>query len=159
MGLSAGWYPQDDGGERFWDGSEWTDAVRVGEGRPPEAPVEAVPEPPEVKPGMSRSFLFWGGLAGVLVFIAAVQGCGGDDDSDGGSDINPFAVQNTCEDLVKNNLKNPSSAEFSEQDQGATFASGLVAGTNALGGTVTYSYRCTLDADGKTVRLAPLTPR
>jgi len=50
MGLSAGWYPQDDGGERFWDGSEWTDAVRVGEGRPPEAPVEAVPEPPEVKP-------------------------------------------------------------------------------------------------------------
>ena len=39
-----------------------------------------------------RKVLFWAGLAGVVVLIAAIQGCGGDDDEDaGGSEPNPFA--------------------------------------------------------------------
>lgn len=28
--VEAGWYLQDDGTERFWDGAEWTDFVRAG---------------------------------------------------------------------------------------------------------------------------------
>ena len=28
----AGWYPQQDGAERYWDGTDWTDHVRWPEG-------------------------------------------------------------------------------------------------------------------------------
>ena len=41
MSAPAGWYPQPDGTERFWDGSAWTEQIRAAA-----PPAGAVPPPP-----------------------------------------------------------------------------------------------------------------
>jgi len=151
MGLQAGWYAQDDGRERYWDGEKWTDAFR-GSGVDP-APAADAPDEPAKKSGSGI-----GCLASILALVALVivfslQSCG-DDSSDS---TDKYAVQATCKDLVKNNLKNPSTADFSNEQQTSFSASGQVAAQNALGGTVTYSYSCT--ATGDTVTFEGLTER
>src|ERR1035437_5769593 len=49
----AGWYPQPDGTQRYWDGSAWTEHTAPGAAlatppAPPAAPVVAVPPAPPV---------------------------------------------------------------------------------------------------------------
>lgn len=44
MSAPAGWYPQPDGTERFWDGGAWTEQVRSA----PVPPTMPVPPPPPV---------------------------------------------------------------------------------------------------------------
>lgn len=161
MSLKAGWYPQDDGGERFWDGTEWTDAVRSAgteERTPFAAPVDASTLAPDKTSSTdSKGCLY---IVGVIVMISIAVGfnsCGGDDDGD--NETNPYAVQGTCQDIVKARLKNPSTADFNDGAQGSSFAAGSVTAQNALGGVVTYAYRCTLDTDGSTVRLQSFTER
>jgi hypothetical protein len=50
MALVPGWYPQEDGRERFWDGTDWTDAVRepaaepsAGDGETPTDSARSAP--------------------------------------------------------------------------------------------------------------------
>lgn len=160
MSLKAGWYPQDDGSERFWDGQNWTDAVRApgAEGAAPAPPGATTPGTPTGTPSAgSKGCLYIVGIIVLLGIAVGFTSCGGD--SGDGDETNEYAVQSTCKDVVKKQLKNPSTADFDGESQGPTFAAGTVAAQNALGGLVTYSYRCTLDADGETVRLASLTAR
>ena len=62
-----------------------------------------------------------------------------------------------CKELVRDGLKNPSTADFSDEQQSVTTASGTVVAENALGGKVTRTYRCV--ASGDTVTLVNLMER
>ncbi len=66
-------------------------------------------------------------------------------------------MQATCKDLVGDQLKNPSTAQFSDEIQTTMSAGGTVVAENALGGKVTYAYSCT--RSGETVTLISLNPR
>jgi hypothetical protein len=53
MSYPAGWYPQRDGRQRYWDGWEWTTAWAPGAQK---APVPVVGEMPDIpKSGAGRS--------------------------------------------------------------------------------------------------------
>lgn len=96
----------------------------------------------------------WGCLAVIVVFVVfGVALCSG------GGDKGPdkYDTQVTCKELVRQQLKNPSTADFSDGQQSAAGASGTVVAENALGGKVTYSYACTLK--GGIVELVDLTAR
>ncbi|QKE85122.1 DUF2510 domain-containing protein [Arthrobacter sp. NEB 688] len=157
MALKVGWYPEDDGRERYWDGERWTDAYRPGaqesEPGPQASPDVEVGIEPEKK-AATAGCLPWV-LGGVILTCIAggVKGCG----NDGSSSSDGYQVQATCEELVKKNLRNPTTAEFSEQQRSPASASGLVTGENALGGKVTYRYACSVSGD--TVRLDSLNER
>ena len=45
----AGWYPDVAGGQRWWDGTEWTDHVHPA-AQPPPAPAPSVAPPPAAVP-------------------------------------------------------------------------------------------------------------
>jgi len=68
---TPGWYPdpRDDGQERFWNGTEWTEQVRPAE-TPPGAGTHSVVVPPT--PRRSNTVLW-----GVLTLILAMIGGGG----------------------------------------------------------------------------------
>ena len=68
---TSGWYPdpRDDGQERFWNGTEWTEQVRTAE-TPPGAGTHSVVVPPT--PRRSNTVLW-----GVLTLILAMIGGGG----------------------------------------------------------------------------------
>lgn len=144
MTLKTGWHPQDDGRERYWDGERWTDAFRDA---PEPAPVAEAP-PEQAKPDpqpVGRVWTFVGvGIFAVLALM--VSRCGSGDE---GPD--EYDTQATCKELVRGVLKNPSTADFMDEEQDAAGASGTVVAENALGGKVTSSYRCVLD--GSIVRL------
>lgn len=152
MALKAGWYPEDDGRERYWDGERWTDAYRPGSDEvdataPPAKPQEKLPKP--------VGCLAW--VVGAVVLVALVlalttRGSGDGDDAGAG-----YQVQSTCEDLVKKSMLNPTTVEFSEQERSPRSAYGLVTGENALGGKVTFRYACSVSGD--TVRLDSLNER
>lgn len=45
--IPAGWYPDGQGGQRWWDGSQWTEHTQPAQGAAPAAPAEpAAPTPP-----------------------------------------------------------------------------------------------------------------
>lgn len=146
MSLKAGWYPQDDGRERYWDGEKWTDAFRrAPEPEPSDDAPEAKPAPDKEPVGRVWTFV------GVGIFIALalmVSRCGGGDEDRGPDE---YDTQATCKELVRGVLKNPSTADFMNEQQNATGASGTVVAENSLGGKVTSTYRCTLS--GGIVRL------
>ena len=80
------------------------------------------------------------GIFAVLALM--VSRCGSDDQ---GPD--EFDTQATCKELVRGTLKNPSTADFMDEEQDASGAAGTVVAENSLGGKVTSSYRCTLEGD------------
>ncbi|HHX47562.1 MAG TPA: DUF2510 domain-containing protein [Brevibacterium sp.] len=143
---TPGWHRQPDGRERFWDGTEWTDQFR-----------DPTPSPPAAQEKKKSGCL---GLVALIVgasaFLAVVDSCGGDKRPS--PEQKAYGVQETCKDLVRKSLKNPSTAKFSDGQQGSTFASGVVVAENALGGKVTMDYRCTADANDM-VRLIKLDAR
>lgn len=162
MTLKAGWYPQDDGQDRYWDGVRWTDAYRLPvtsdeavEVTHPQAEENVTPvqaEESEKKPVPIGCLALI--LAPVLLIVAfSLKSCAGgtSSSSDG------YQVQYTCEELVKKNLRNPTTADFSEQQRSSASAYGLVTAENALGGKVTYRYACSVSGD--TVRLDSLNER
>lgn len=59
---SPGWYPQPDGNERYYDGSDWTDQVRASQGAGSMPPQ--MPQQPEKKKG--------GALKWIAIVIAVV---------------------------------------------------------------------------------------
>ena len=95
-------------------------------------------------------------VLGALIVVGTVgalfQSCSGPDHS-----VDQYNVQATCKDIVRNQMKNPSTADFSEESQTSSSASGLVVVENNIGGKVTYNYRCS--ASGETVTLDAITQR
>lgn len=108
--------------------------------------------------GWFLPFAFFGGI---LLVIMTLAQCGGDDTADdadqGPKESDKYLVQITCEDIIKDQLKNPSTADFSDQEQSLSSASGTVVAENSFGGKVTYTYRCS--ASGDQVRLESLLQR
>src|SRR5947208_603743 len=70
-GTPAGWYPSE-GGERYWNGSAWTEQTRPV-GQQQAAPV-AYAQPPGHQPKKKHT-LRWVLLALVLLFVLFVGGC------------------------------------------------------------------------------------
>lgn len=151
----AGWYRQDDGQERYWDGAEWTDEPRPAESvASAEDPPDSAPPSEPAKSSSGVGCLAWVLLPVALILVFAFNGCDEETGSDG---PDKYDVQVTCQGIVKNQLKNPGTAEFSEKQQTAVSASGSVTSENSLGGKVTYTYRCSAAAG--TVKLESLTAR
>jgi hypothetical protein len=86
LGPAPGWYAQPDGGERFWNGEQWTEHFRAAG---PQAPITAAAETKEraglaitslclgigaVVTGAGMNFLFWAAwaLGGAAVVTGAI---------------------------------------------------------------------------------------
>lgn len=104
------------------------------------------PEPPTWGPAFVKGVVVVVGLLAALVIVAMVVGGGGsDDDSADGAEV-------ACEDFVKDRLKSPGTAEFSEtfttsQADGSWEVEGAVDSENAFGGTMRNTYTCTVRYD------------
>jgi hypothetical protein len=109
---------------------------------------------PRAKSGSSKGV----GVGALLIIavpvVIGVAMCGGGESKSNGPD--KYDVQVTCKEIVRKQLKNPSTADFDGEQQSAVSASGMVVAENALGGKVTYNYRCSVSGD--TVTLDSLTP-
>lgn len=69
--TNPGWFPQPDGRERYYDGSDWTDDYRAAQSGPAAQPQPyAQSQPPQKKSGVLKWVL-------IGVFIVAVLCCGG----------------------------------------------------------------------------------
>lgn len=91
----------------------------------------------------------------VLVLIGGLAKANeGGNGSNGGD-----AVENQliCKELVRQSLKNPSTAKFSNTKESSWEASGTVVAENSLGGKQTAEYRC--EVSGGSVRLVSFEPR
>ncbi|AJR18758.1 DUF2510 domain-containing protein [Pimelobacter simplex] len=88
--IPAGWYPDGLGGQRWWDGAEWTEHTQhTQHDQPPPPPPPPVPAPaPAViarpDPNRSRTLLVLGAAGGgllalLLVVLVAARVLGGND--------------------------------------------------------------------------------
>lgn len=82
----AGWYPQEDGRQRYWDGQQWTEHFAPGQAPSPSGtPGAAAPTPPSVVPAANPSrpwfkkkrVIIPAGLLALVVVGSAMSG-GGD---------------------------------------------------------------------------------
>ncbi len=71
--------------------------------------------------------------------------------------VHQYNVQATCKDIVSNQMKNPSTIDFSDESQSSTSAGGVAVAENAFGEIVTFNYRCRVS--GGTVTLDALNKR
>lgn len=78
---TPGWYPQPDGNERYYDGTNWTEQVRAAQGAP-QPPGPMAPQAPEKKKGGAMKWIaiIVGGLI-LLCCAGAALSMGGDDDA------------------------------------------------------------------------------
>lgn len=152
-----GWYRQQDGRERLWDGHRWTDKYRDPDAPPP-SPEDRSPADVDEKAKGKRADRVGQAIAlGVVVIIIAC--CGwfqslGDDEGDSGG-----AALTACHNAVEAQIKNPSTADFSLFDTTITETqiSGEVTAENDFGAEKTLRYVCTMS--GSTVTRATVTPR
>jgi hypothetical protein len=80
MSTPAGWYPQNDGQQRYWDGAQWTEHFAPGASNaaaPLAAPAAAEPKAKRAW-YVKKRFLIPGGVVAFFIAIAALSG-GGDD--------------------------------------------------------------------------------
>ena len=80
MSSPAGWYPQPDGQQRYWDGELWTD--HFGPGEQPSTTALPMMSKRHVMGSVSRRFgkansFGWGGLALVVLIGALTSGFSG----------------------------------------------------------------------------------
>lgn len=72
MSTPAGWYPQPDGTQRYWDGEQWTEHIHTPD---PVPPTYAVPPPAAGGGGgMGKGCLIAGIIALIVVVLIAVAG-------------------------------------------------------------------------------------
>ena len=86
MSTPAGWYPQEDGRQRYWDGAQWTehfapgaagaDAARAAEPTSPQGAVVAGATTAQRPWFKKKRVLIPAGLAGVIILGSAL-GAGG----------------------------------------------------------------------------------
>lgn len=128
----------------------------TGAPEPGEKPDETDVEKSEKSEATPKSLWSrYGCLAWVALIVVGFWAC----TSIGGSGArnDGYDEQAICRDLVRDRLSDPSSARFTEQRQGPTFAEGIVEAKNRMGGTVRMDYECS--SDGTTVRLVRLEER
>lgn len=154
-----GWYRQQDGQERFWDGHQWTDHYRDPNAPPPSREDRSPSETLRTEPGKPKSGApFWIGLAaaGLLAFAC----CGGDALRGGDDDDDDYsgAALTACQNAVKDRIKNPSTANFALFDTTITETSisGEVTAQNDFGAEKTLRYRCAVS--GSTVTNVTVIP-
>jgi len=95
----AGWYPQEDGRLRYWDGQQWTEHFAPGQAPSPTgAPtprVEGAAPAADVKPARpwfrKKRVLIPAGLLALVVFGSALSGGGGTE----GTDAAPVAAESS----------------------------------------------------------------
>lgn len=75
MSTPAGWYPQNDGQQRYWDGQQWTEHFAPGS---TDAPVPTAIEPKAKRAWyVKKRVLIPAGIVAVAIFASALGG-GGD---------------------------------------------------------------------------------
>lgn len=82
----AGWYPQNDGRQRYWDGEKWTehfaDAAQQQQAAPAAVGAPAAPAAvgADARPWFKKKrFIIPGGLVAAFILIGALTSGGGDD--------------------------------------------------------------------------------
>jgi hypothetical protein len=158
--LPEGWYPdpKDDGQERFWDGKSWTDKTAPKKTSANiSAPVPSTPKPtgaatavPPKKGGIGCGMgcLIVVGIIVVLgIIIGVASAIGGSNNSSDPANNDDLAIV-TCQDVVTQNLKSPSTASFPEVPtiSGDTIT-GEVDAQNGFGATIRADFQCTRDGD------------
>ncbi len=163
--LPAGWYPdpKDKGRQRYWDGENWTQKTipipkpktlipKVGAGS---GTVSKAVTPPK-KGGLGCARIGCLSIIGIVVvggIIAAIVGATGNSSSDDKSDLAVVA----CQDVVKKNLKAPSTASFPDVPSvSGNIITGEVDAENGFGAHLRASFQCTI-ADDNRVKLDYLT--
>lgn len=157
-GVEAGWYRQKDGSERYWDGFRWTDKYRGGDEPPPNpadrSPDDLSEEDPEDDSSPPPESLWDKAVpyAVVGVVLLVLGCCGWAFSYEGEDDADSSGVSITaCHDAVKQQIKNPSTADFSWLEQTVTDSSvsGELTAQNDFGAEKTLRYHCTIS--GSTV--------
>jgi Domain of unknown function (DUF4352)/Protein of unknown function (DUF2510) len=81
MSTPAGWHPQPDGTQRYWDGAKWTDHVAPGQhGAPPDGAAASAGTPSSGgRPWFKKKrFLIPGGVAALIILGSAMGAAGGE---------------------------------------------------------------------------------
>lgn len=176
----AGWYPHpgDPSRNLYWDGERFLDAPpgERRQGLAPPVPAEpemsyaeqmrqAFNEPPDYSRRPSGGAIVkWVvvlAVAGLVVWVATRDWSGGPEKPDG------RGAQVICHDFVKDALKSPSTADFSDESHAGKSpiwtVRGQVDSENSFGAVVRSSYVCTVKATGaeewRLVEPIELTPR
>lgn len=181
--AEAGWYAAGDGIERWFDGDSWTNKVRRVSNAPlpplPSASAPPTPPPPlnsknsaskvDYSPKMDSAGTsvtqpqtkgVWWGCLGCLALIAvpviafAIYSATRDKSGDA-DELREVQAQRACEDQVREQLKSPSSASFSNITATGSGASwdvyGSVDAENAFGATIRSDFSCDVRFTGNTV--------
>ncbi|MGI8940081.1 MAG: DUF2510 domain-containing protein [Iamia sp.] len=85
--AAAGWYPQDDGTQRYWDGDQWTDHIAPGAG----ATEQGAPLTSPKFPTWAIPLIACAALAMVALVIGGIAG-GSEDEADETSTTRPPAT-------------------------------------------------------------------
>lgn len=148
-GVEQGWYRTKDGRERYWDGDAWTDRYRDGDDEPPapadRSPRDEKPEPAkEESKGSSPWMILAFAVAAIVVFACCNGVFSGDDDEPSSG-----SALTSCRNMVKAQIKNPSTADFAVLDTTITDTSisGEVTAENDFGAEKTLRYHCTISGD------------
>ena len=101
--------------------------------------------------------IFFGLIIGAIVWFNASSAHR--DTTDDTATLNRIRAEQTCQDLVRDNLKAPSTASFSDMDTSATGVTiaGHVDAQNSFGAMIRNSFVCTVDLDTHTVTLLKLS--
>lgn len=97
MSAPAGWHPQEDGRERYWDGTQWTDQYRApGAAQGPAVAAAGGGAAAGRKPGFYKPWMGYigAGLVGLFVGIGA-GGAGASDDGGTAQASSPTATVTT----------------------------------------------------------------
>ena len=94
------------------------------------------------------------GLAAVLIALFVAWGMGQSRDSDD-SEAQQMGAQIACEEMVRDRLKSPSTADFSDVSTsgfGPYIVRGSVDSQNSFGATIRSSFSCNLELSGSMFR-------
>lgn len=97
-----------------------------------------------------------GGLAVAIVAVVALAGGGGGDGPAGDSpQVRAAAAERACQDMVRDQLRSPASAQFSDVTStggGPWTVTGSVDADNAFGASLRSTWSCQVRLDGDTFR-------
>lgn len=161
-GPPAGWYPDPDllGKDRYWTGSEWASQWRESAfpSAPPAHAGVSVPYDPRMDakvapdlnppPKTGLGCFGWCGIGcGAIVLIAIIGSLiAAQNPNASKEDLGPNTMF-ACEDIVRDNLKSPSSAKFnstwSKNKVGPWTVTGTVDAENSFGASLRSVYQCT----------------
>jgi hypothetical protein len=121
----------------------------------PTTPTKPGPVQPVRKKGGIGCLGVFGIIVGVIVIVIIIAVAAGSKSS--GNDSNDPALiqataQNSCESMVKEQLKSPSTASFSNEDEEGTnpvIVTGDVDSQNAFGATLRSTFHCTGTPDSQ----------